>query len=354
MKRYGNLYHRLYAFDNLLVAARKAQEGKRFKSNCRSFNLDLESNLLTLQRQLKNKTYKPGPYTRFKIYEPKERIISAAPYRNRAVHHALVNVIEQIFDKAMIYDSYANRVGKGTHRGVDRFTEFSRKRFYVLKMDIVRFFPSLDHQILMKAIERKIKDRDILWLIRIILNSSMEPIHNKNYHYFSGDTLFTPLERKKGLPIGNLTSQFFANVYLDGFDHSVKEELGCTCYIRYMDDMVVFDNSKKHLNKIRSAMIDALEKLRLRVHLNKAQIWPVRQGTDWLGYRIYPTHRRVRRSNVTRFRRKIKRLSRDYQGGFVDLNTIRKSVMSWIGHVKHANTYRLRKRVFGEICFQRG
>ncbi len=215
MKRYGNLYHQLYAFDNLLAGARKAQKGKRFKTNCRSFNLDLESNLLTIQRQLKNKVYQPGPYTRFKIYEPKERTISAAPYRDRVVHHALVNVIEQIFDKAMIYDSYANRVGKGTHRAVDRFTEFSRKRSHVLKMDIVRFFPSLDHQILMEVIEKKIKDKDILSLIRIILNSSEEPTNNARHQYFSGDNLFTPLERKKGLPIGNLTSQFFANVYLD-------------------------------------------------------------------------------------------------------------------------------------------
>jgi len=143
MKRHGKLYNRVYAFDNLLSAARKAQKGKRFKPNCRNFNLDLEKNLLTLQRQLKEKTYKPGPYTCFKIYEPKERLISAAPYRDRVVLHALVNVIEPIFDRAMVYDSYANRLGKGTHRAVDRFTEFSRKQPYVLKMDIVRFFPAL-------------------------------------------------------------------------------------------------------------------------------------------------------------------------------------------------------------------
>ena len=354
MKRHSNLYNRVYAFDNLLSAARKAQKGKRFKPNCRNFNLDLEKNLLTLQRQLKEKTYKPGPYTRFKIYEPKERLISAAPYRDRVVHHALVNVIEPIFDRAMVYDSYANRVGKGTHRAVDRFTKFSRKQPYVLKMDIVRFFPSLDLQILTDAIERKIKDRYILWLIRVILDHGKKPTNNGCHHYFSGDTLFAPFQKKRGLPIGNLTSQFFANVYLDGFDHYVKEELGCRFYMRYMDDMVVFDNSKTHLREIRSAMIGTLEKLRLKVHINKAQIWPVRQGTDWLGYRVYPTHRRVRKSNVRRLRRRLKRLSQDYREGLVDIGKIKASVMSWIGHVKHANSYRLRRKIFRQVYFQRG
>ena len=354
MKRHSNLYNRVYAFDNLLSAARKAQKGKRFKPNCRNFNLDLEKNLLTLQRQLKEKTYKPGPYTRFKIYEPKERLISAAAYKDRVVHHALVNVIETIFERAMIYDSYANRLGKGTHRAVDRFTEFSRKQPYVLKMDIVRFFPGLDHQILIDAIERKIKDKDILWLIRIILDCSREPKNNGRHQYFSGDNLFTPSERKMGLPIGNLTSQFFANVYLNGFDHYVKEDLGCRFYIRYMDDMVVFSNSKTHLREIRSAMIGALGKLRLKVHLNKAQIWPVRQGTDWLGYRVYPTHRLVRKSNIRRFRRKLKRLSQDYREGLIDIKKVRASLMSWIGHVKHANSYGIRRKIFKEVCFQRG
>jgi retron-type reverse transcriptase len=354
MRRYGNLYHLVWDFDNLWLAARQAQKGKRFKSSCRNFNLDLERNLLTLKRELQEKTYRPGPYHHFKIYEPKERIISAVPYRDRVVHHALVNVIEPLFDRSMMHDSYANRVGKGTHKAVERFTQFARKRRYVLKMDIVRYFPSLDHDILMDALEKKIKDREVLWLIGIILASGLLSECDSCSWHFPGDDLFTPLNRKRGLPIGNLTSQFFANVYLDGFDHFVKEELRCKFYLRYMDDMVVFDDNKSRLWDIRGAMIEALGMLRLKVHLNKGHIWPVSKGTDWLGYRVYPTHRLVRRSNVKRFRRKLKGLAEAFNEGKIELEKVKASLMSWLGHVKHADSYQLRKKMFGEVSFHRG
>ena len=309
MKRYGKLYPQVWDFDNLLGAARQAQKGKRFTSGCRNFNLDLEKNLVSLQRELQDQSYRPGHYNHFRIYEPKERLISAAPYRDRVVHHALVKVMEPIFDRAMIDDSYANRLGKGTHKAVDRFTQFARRRVYVLKMDVVRYFPSLDHDLLREAITKKVKDKELLWLVGVILDSGLFLEAAGSPDYFPGDDLFTPLSRKRGLPIGNLTSQFFANVYLDGFDHYVKEDLGCKCYIRYMDDMVVFDDSKRRLGEFREAMLAGLGQLRLRVHLNKAQIWPVQKGTDWLGYRVYPTHRRVRRSNVKRFRQRLHRLA---------------------------------------------
>ena len=354
MKRYGNLYASVCSFDNLLRAARKAEKGKRFRSSCRSFNLDLEKNLLSLQKELKDKTYRPGPYQHFKIYEPKERIISAAPYRDRVVHHALVNVIEPIFDASMIFDSYANRINKGTHKAVDRFTRFSKKRNYVLKMDVVRYFPSLDHEILMAAIVRKFKDNDILWLIKVILESGKQPTHSECLWYFPGDDLFTPWNRTRGLPIGNLTSQFFANVYLDRFDHYVKENLKCKFYIRYMDDFVIFENSKILLQEIRQKVINYLVRMRLKAHLNKAQIWPVAKGTDWLGYRVYPTYRLVRRSNIRKFRRRSQHLAKAYTEGRIQLEQIKPSVMSWIGHVQHADSYGLRKKIFGEISFQRG
>jgi retron-type reverse transcriptase len=354
MKRYGNLYTSVCNFDNLLCAARKAEKGKRFRASCRSFNLDLEKNLLSLQKELKDKNYHPGPYHHFKIFEPKQRIISAAPYRDRVVHHALVNVIEPIFDAGMIFDSYANRIDKGTHKAVDRFTKFSRKRKNVLKMDVIRYFPSLDHEILMAAIARKIKDMDMLWLTKVILESGKQPTNSECPWYFPGDDLFTPWNRKRGLPIGNLTSQFFANVYLDSFDHYIKENLKCKFYIRYMDDFVIFDNSKIVLGEIRQKVIEYLEELRLKIHLNKAQILPVAKGTDWLGYRVYPTHRLVRRSNIRKFRRRFKQLAKAYSEGEIQLEKIRPSVMSWIGHVRHADSYGLRKKIFGEVSFQRG
>lgn len=354
MKRHGNLYSKVCDFDNLLLAARKAQRGKRFKANCRNFNLDLEKNLFSIRKELREKTYNPGHYNRFRIFEPKERIISAAPYRDRVVHHALVNVIEPIFDRSMIYDSYANRTTKGTHKAVNRFTEFSRKRRYVLKMDVVRYFPNIDHEILMRAVEKRIKDKDILWLTGVILDSGREKEDHGCLSYFRGDDLFAPLERKKGLPIGNLTSQLFANIYLDGFDHYVKERLRRKHYIRYMDDMAVFDSSKERLRDVRLAMIQFLEELRLIVHVNRAQYQPVSQGTDWLGYRIYPTHRRLRKSNIKRFRQRFEQMSEEYRKGVVDMEKVKSSVMSWIGHAKHADSYNLRKKIFSGISFQRG
>jgi retron-type reverse transcriptase len=354
MKRYGNLYPQVWDFENLLRAARQAQKGKRFTSGCRNFNLDLEKHLVRLQRELQNQSYRPGQYNHFRIYEPKKRLISAAPYEDRVVHHALVNVIEPFFERAMIADSYANRLGKGTHKAVDRFTQFARKRRYVLKMDVVRYFPSLDHDLLRGAIAKKVKDKEILWLIGLILDSGLTAEFGGSPNYFPGDDLFTPLSRKRGLPIGNLTSQFFANVYLDGFDHYVKEDLGCKCYIRYMDDMVVFDDSKRHLHELRKTMLAELEHLRLRVHLNKAQIWPVQKGTDWLGYRVYPTHRRVRKSNIKRFRGRLQVMAEGYCRGEIELEKVKASILSWLGHVKHADSYHLRQDVLGKVFFQRG
>ncbi len=354
MKRYGNLYNRVYDFENLLCAALKAQKGKRFKAGCRDFNFDLEKNLFSIQTELKKNIYHPGSYHRFRIFEPKERIISAAPYRDRVVHHALVNIIEPIFDRSMIYDSYANRQDKGTHKAVNRFTEFSRKRRYVLKMDIVRYFPNMDHEILMTAIEKRIKDSDILRLIRIIIESGREPEGQDSLLYFPGDDLFTPLERNKGLPIGNLTSQLFANIYLDGFDHYVKEKLKCRYYIRYMDDMVILNDSKDHLRKLRAEMIGYLERLRLKVHIDKAQFWPVSKGTDWLGYRVFPTHRLLRKSGIKRFRKRFGRLAIKYREGLINMETVKSSMMSWLGHVKQADSYNLRKKIFDGIIFQRG
>ena len=354
MKRTGNLYGDICDFKNLLRAARTAQKGKRFKAGCREFNLDLEKNLLTIQQELRDGTYRPGAYRHFRVHEPKERIISAVPYRDRVVHHALMNVIAPLFDRSMIYDSYANRDGKGTHRALDRFTAFSRKNRYVLKMDVKKYFENIDHAILMGMVERKIKDRDVLRLVGLIVASGCHPDGNAPLRYFSGDDLFTPLTRKRGLPIGNLTSQSFANVYLNAFDHYVKEHLNCRYYIRYMDDMAVFSDSKGYLREIRRAMIDKLSELRLRVHENRAQYWPVDCGTDWLGFRVYPTHRRVRKSGIKRCKKRLRHLSEAYRDGCVPLDRVTLSVRSWIAHASHADSYRLRERIMKEFVFQRG
>lgn len=234
MKRYGNLWHQIIDFENLLEAARKAQRSKRFRPNVLAFNYTLEDQLLRLQHELQTQTYQPGDYRTFRIFEPKPRLISAAPYRDRVVHHALCNIIVPIFEQTFIDDSYANRSGYGTHRALRRFTKFARSHRLILQCDVQKYFPSIDHEILKAVIRRKIKCPETLWLIEQIIDRSNE--QDPVLHYFPGDTLLTPNERRKGLPIGNLTSQFFANCYLNGLDHFVKEDLKAKCYLRYVDD----------------------------------------------------------------------------------------------------------------------
>jgi len=351
MKRYGNLYGQITDFASLYEASRLARMGKRSKVSCASFEMNIEEELLSLREGLIAKTYRPGPYREFTIYDRKPRKISAAPYRDRVVHHALCRVIEPIFERSFIHDSYACRPGKGTNKAVDRFTEYARRFRYVLKTDIRKYFPSIDHEILFAKIERKIKCPDTLRLIGLIIDGSnrQEEVNT----YFPGDDLFTSFQRKRGIPIGNLASQFFANVYLNDLDHYAKEALGCRGYIRYVDDVTVFDDDKKRLWDISRRLAEFLIRERLSLHPDKTFVLPVTEGVDHLGYRVYPTHRRLRRDNVWRFLRKIKKMHELYACEKIDMDEINASVQSWLGHARHADTQGLRTKIFAEICFAR-
>lgn len=350
MKTNKNLFNKIASFENLLVAAKKAQRGKRFKEAAALFNLNLEKELLQIQRELKEKTYTHSKYRDFFIYDPKRRLISAAPYHDRVLHHAVCNIVEPIFDKTFIYDSYACRGGKGTHAAVDRYTAFARKNRYVLQCDIQKYFQSVDHEILLALVSRKIKCADTLWLLDKIIFSRAD---NSVINYFKTDDLFTPYQRIRAIPIGNLTSQFFANVYLNGFDHFIKEDLRCRYYIRYVDDFVVLDNSKERLHEVHRKMVEYLESLRLRLHRKKSRIYRVKEGIQFLGYRIFPTHRLLKKENALKMRRKLRKYSRQYADGRIDLKKISQSIQSWIGHAKHADTYRLRSGILQSVAFQR-
>ena len=221
------MYPQVYDWVNLYHAYCKARKGKRGRIPAATFEYHLESNLVQLQIELREKRYAPGGYHSFYIHEPKRRLISAAPFRDRVVHHALCNIIEPIFERSFISDSYANRVGKGTHRALDRAQTFSRRYQYVLQCDLRQFFPSLDHAILRDILARKIACQDTLWLIEQIITSGEGVLADQyQMHWFAGDDLLAAL-RPRGLPIGNLTSQFWANCYLNPFDHFVKRELRC-------------------------------------------------------------------------------------------------------------------------------
>lgn len=349
MKSHKNLFDQITSFDNLLKASQKAQKGKRFKEACALFNLNLEKELIQLQRELKEQTYQHGDYHDFFIYDPKKRLISAAPYRDRVVHHALCNVLEPIFDRSFIADSYACRKGKGTHAAVNRYSQYARKYKYVLKCDIQKYFQSIDHEILLRIIGRKIRCEETLRLIRVVVGSRND---RTSPFYFEGDDLFTPVRRGKGIPIGNLTSQFFGNVYLDSFDHFVKEALGLP-YIRYVDDFVAFSNNKGQLREAKQAMTDFLSSLRLKVHSRKCRIYIVREGVRFLGYRIFPTHRLLGKDNVLRMKRRLKKLSVLYREGEIPLKRLHQSIQSWIGHASQADTYHLRSRILSSVAFYR-
>lgn len=202
------MFAALTSWENLLLAVRKASKGKRGRVPSAAFEYRLEDNLLALQHELRTQTYQPGGYASFVIHEPKRRLISAAPFRDRVVHHALCNLIEPIFERSFIADSYANRVGKGTHRALDRCQQFARRYRYVLQCDVRQFFPSLDHAVLRQTLWRKVADPQVRWLIDQILASGAGVLQEEyEMVWFPGDDLLAAA-RARGLPIGNLTSQF--------------------------------------------------------------------------------------------------------------------------------------------------
>jgi retron-type reverse transcriptase len=343
MKRQGNLYPKIIAFENLLVSARQAQRSKRFRPNVLEFNFHLEAELEQIQKELQHRTYTPGKYKTFRIFDPKPRLISAAPYRDRVVHHALCNIIMPSIERTFIRDSYANRVGFGTHRALHRFTKFARTSRYVLQCDIRLYFPSIDHEILKTILRRKIKCADTLWLIDNILDHSnaQEPV----IHYFPGDDLLTPITRRHGLPIGNLTSQFFANVYLNGFDRFVKEQLRIGRYLRYVDDFALFSDDQAELIAARPAIEDYLATLRLRLHPVKSQLFETSCGANFVGFRILPDRIRVRNDNLRRGRLRLKQLQQDYDRGKITWEQINQSHQSWDAHLQHGDTHRLHQDI---------
>ena len=257
-------------------------------------------------RNSRRDRYQPGPYASFPIHDPKRRLISAAPFRDRVVHHALVNVIEPLFERRFIYDTYANRKGKGTHRALDRCTRYLRRHAYVLPLDVRQFFPSIDHAILSDTLAAVIGDGQVLDLCGRIIASG-EGVLSDEYDmvYFAGDDLFA-VNRPRGLPIGNLTSQFWANVYLDPLDHFIKRVLRCPGYVRYVDDMLLFADDKRELHAWRDAVIDFLAALRLTLHENRAQPRPWRCGVPFLGFQVFPDHRRLKRRKAVQARRRLK------------------------------------------------
>ena len=299
----------------------------------------LENNLKDLKYELETFTYLPSPMKNFIIRDPKTRKISASHFRDRVVYHAICNIIAPIFEKQFIYDSFANQTNKGTHRAITRAETFIRKikrpksivagggganknsferqnnLGFVLKADVRHYFDTVDHEILLKILGSQIKDLDVIWLIKLILAN-----HDSG---FSG----------KGMPLGNLTSQFFANVYLHELDLFVKHSLKARYYIRYVDDFVIFHRDKTQLESWKMQIECFLaQSLALQLHPEKSNIIPISRGITFLGFRIFYNHKLLKKSNSKRIWKRLDALSKKYDAGMMSRNQITRSIEGWIAY----------------------
>jgi RNA-directed DNA polymerase len=343
------LFARICSFENLFLAYRKARKGKRSKAQVAAFEFNQEEELLNLQQELLSNTWTPGAYHSFYIHDPKRRLISAAPFRDRVVHHALCRVIEPVWERRFIADSYANRKNKGTHRAILRCNQFARQYPYVLQCDLKQFFPSIDHAILRTALAKIHPEPGVMWLVERILASGAGVLDQEyQMRWFPGDDLLAGL-RPRGLPIGNLTSQFWANVYLNSFDHFVKRELRCKGYLRYVDDFLLFANDKAQLWRWQDAIQFRLASLRLTLH--PPQVYPVCTGIPFLGFRVYPTHRRLKRKRGIAFQQRFRRLYQGWAKGEIPRRKLDDSARSWAAHASWGDTYRLREKLLGQFIF---
>ena len=353
MKRIGNLWTGITSFANLLGAAEAAAAGKRSRPDVAAFVLGMERELFALQRELLSGEYRCGAYRTFTIRDPKPRQISAAPFRDRVVHHALTRVLEPIFEKRFSNNSFACRTGLGTHKALERARAGVRRFPYVLKCDVRKYFASIDHTILHAQLARIVKCEPTLNLAARIV-SSFNPVGESVIRYFPGDNLFSPCERRRGLPLGNQTSQFFANLYLNAMDRLVDERLKPPVYARYVDDFVLFGDSKMRLRETRAAIVESMESLRIEIHPGKSRIYRCAAGVTFLGWRLFPDRTRLVRCNVIRFRRRMKEMQAAYSAGRMTWDDVEQRVQAWIGHASQGDTWVLRERLLGQFAFGSG
>ena len=345
MKTYKNLYKQLCSTENLYLAYLKARKGKSKKQAVIEFDKNVNENLKQLQKELIELTYEPQPLKRFIVRDPKIRTIHASAFRDRVVHHMLVNILDPIFEKIFIFDSYASRKEKGTHMAIRRFDTFkgkvsqngravrgggrdkNRVQGYCLKADIKHYFDTVGHETLMKIISKKIQDKKIIWLVKKILNN------------FNTDF------KGRGMPLGNYTSQFFANVYLNELDYFVKHELKAKCYIRYVDDFAILHRSKKRLEYFKKRIIEFLKELKLELHPEKSDLIPLQKGITFLGYKVFCQYKLLRKRNRKYFLRKFNKYLSLYNEGIISDKQLIERLQGWFGYAQWANTYLFRKKI---------
>ncbi|MFH1111902.1 MAG: reverse transcriptase/maturase family protein [Patescibacteria group bacterium] len=335
MKIYKNLFNKIISLANLFSAWDKFKHDKQQKRDVQKFSWQLEQNIFQLHHDLKYHMYKHQPYTSFYINDPKQRHIHKASVRDRVLHHAVFSILNPLFEETFISHSFSCRIDKGTHAGVDALESIMRavsKNYtvpcFALKCDVQKFFASVDHYILINIISKRIKDDNVMWLLKIIIESFVSPL----FSLFSS----------KGLPIGNLTSQLFANIYLNELDQFVKHQLGVKHYVRYTDDFVLVANNEAQAYSFINPISRFLEqKLALRLHPKKIIVRKIRQGVDFLGYVVLPHHRVLRSKTKTRMFRKLHQRINQYHNKIVGQQTIDQALQSYLGVLSHANTHEL-------------
>jgi len=323
---------------NLYNAYYRICKGKRNKSYILKYEIDLETNLNNLLTDLKTNNYKPGKYHEFIIYEPKERLIKALPFRDRIVHQWYIEeFIKPYIIPRFIKDTYSCIEGRGSHKGIKELQKYMRKlyqvnkNYFVLKCDIHKYFYNVDKNILFDIMKKYISDKDLLNLTKIIIFDTEDDI---------------------SIPIGNYTSQYFANIYLNELDHYIKEELKVKYYIRYMDDFVILLENKEECKKIKASIEEFLNtKLHLKLN-NKSKYFHNKFGIDFLGYRIFNDYKLLRKNSKKKIRKKIKKWNKEFENGSLDKHKVKLSINSWINHVSHCDSYRLKKKILEEINFK--
>ena len=346
MKTYKRLYSKLCTYTNLESAFRKAKKRKSTRPYVIEFEKDLKENLFQLQNELQNETYRPQPLKTFILRDPKTRKISVSSFRDRIVHHALIQIIGPIFEKSFIYDSYANRVGKGTSAALRRFVFFKRKAThngqklpytlncnhvcgYALKADIKHYFETVNHTVLIEIISKKIKDEKIISLIEKILSN------------------YTTKEQRKGMPLGNWTSQFFANIYLDRLDYFVKHQLQAEYYLRYVDDFIILHKDRKILGRYQEKIDFFLkERLKLELHPDKSKILSLAKAIPFLGYREFYHCRLLRKRNLRTVKSLMIKLQEEYSSEKINKKELKEIIFGWVGYLREADTYNLRNNLF--------
>lgn len=338
-KKFSNLYERIIDYDNLLFSYSKVLAGSRkYKKDAVLFSMYEDLNLVKLWLALKHNTYIPSDYIEFKVYEPKERIIHAPRVRDKIVQFATHNVIKDVYADSFIKYSYACLEERGTHAAVEqvqknlRICEREYTEAWIVKLDVSKFFYSIDRTILKEILRKKISCIRTLRLLDLIIDSSPEG--------------------EKGIPLGNVTSQDFANVYLNELDQYAMRYLGIRYYVRYMDDVVAILPSREEAKRCVMLMEKFIEeRLNMQVNPKKTQIFPLRQGVNAYGYKIWTTHKLIRSESKNNMKRKLRKMEYKRQKGELDVAKIQQSAASWIGHARHSNSFNLCKKLFADYKY---